>query len=202
MALQKMKVSVSWTIAYCNWTGRFYSVSPTFGVLVVNPQKLSSIKKRLLGFRQSEYLSNLEMPKFFFDEMDYEDVSQNDLLNEEPYSSSLSYDSLSMLRRRLNDIAFKNRKKTNYINYSLYSLLSCINKQYRTDEFDQCLVNSFRSAIKLVEFKVPFSLNIGIFLPTNNLHAWIECGEFVVGDNVDNLIHYVKLVTYEFTEVD
>lgn len=197
-----MKVSVSWTIAYCNWTGRFFSVSPNFGVLVVNPHKLSSIKKRLLGFRRSEYLSNLKMPKFFFDEMDYEDVSQNNLLNERLYSSLLNYDSLSMLRKRLDEIIFKNRNKKNFMDYDLYSLLSCLNKKYRTDEFDQCLINSFRSAIKLVEFRISFSLNIGIFLPTNNLHAWIECGEFVVGDNADNLFHYVKLVSYEFTEGD
>lgn len=71
---------------------------------------------------------------------------------------------------------------------------------------NQCLQTSFMQAAFLARHGVSLRLNVGVWIPTTWMHAWVtvpmadddEAGEWLVNDSVDRIAHFQPVLRFEF----
>lgn len=173
-------------------------ISPRFGTLIEGAGDMSGALKCILMFRKQNQVDQIcEVPPYercISSEFEVNINSQmlsraRNVFSSERFRSQTLYG-------RVKKAALLGLSQTDFGSISKPDQIPLTNVAFKTDAIGMCLEQALSRFALLLSFNRSPSLNIGLHVPTDSMHAWIEMDGNVLFECEDSMIHYQTAVRF------
>ncbi len=194
-----MGVRTAWKHVHDPFINITFSVSPRFGLLVEGADRLSSPIASALGFHPQNH------------RLDIESSPAYRRCTKAPESLSVNCVTASNLRT---DFCASKFRSWSLVGKVGRAIRTGINAQRPDSEVDEstaaatawhvfnsgsagnCLPESLSRFSYLISAGSKPRLMVGVFPPTDTMHAWVELNDQVLGESEDTMVHYQTALAF------